>query len=321
MKRAIFLLLFAMSVALTAASCGGGLNADFRVAIVQQMDHASLDEIRAAIETSLESAAEEHGIHIHCQTYSGQNDPSILSQIGAQVMAGGYNLILPIGTLAAQYMVTASHGEVPVVYAAVSDPETAGLTGLTYVTGISDALDTEFILQMMLALDPDIQTVGLLYSNSEVNSARPIAQARAWLEERGIRCLEKTGSTTDEILAAAGSLAGRVDAVFTPTDNVVMGAEAAVARLLTAAGIPHYTGADAFAHAGAFAACGVSYTALGEEAARMAVEVLLGGQVPEYRTMPGGIITVNTDTAALLGLDIAPLYGMADTVVTVTTGQ
>ena len=67
-------------------------------------------------------------------------------------------------------------------------------------------MNTPFILDMMLAVQPDVQTVGLLYSNSEANSATPIAEAKAYLEEKGIAYLEKTGNTTDEIVTAASSL-------------------------------------------------------------------------------------------------------------------
>ena len=321
MKRRIFPLILAAVVAYAASGCGAASQADHHIAIVQQLDHASMDEIREAVSARLEALGEDRGLTLEIRCFSGQNDASVLTQIGAQVVAEGYDLVIPIGTLAAQYMLTAADAGVPVVYAAVSDPEGAGLGGYPLVTGVSDALDTAFVLELMLALDPDIRTVGLLYSNSEINSARAIEEAKAFLEERGIGCLEKTGTTAEEIIAGAGSLVGRVEAVFTPTDNVVMAAEAAVARVLLDGGIPHYTGADTFAAAGAFAACGVNYTNLGEETAALALEVLLTGTVPSCRTMPGGIITVNTETAALLGLDISPLEGMGAELVWVKTGD
>lgn len=321
MKRMVFLLIFAAVVAYAAPGCGAAPQADYHIAIVQQMDHASLDEIRAAIELRLETLGADRGITVAARCYSGQNDASVLTQIGAQVVAEGYDLVIPIGTLAAQYMMTAADAGVPVVYAAVSDPEGAGVTEYPLVTGVSDSLDTAFVLEMMLKLDPDIRTVGLLYSNSEINSARAIEEAKAFLEERGIGYVEKTGTGTEEIIAGASSLTGGVEAVFTPTDNVVMGAEAAVARILMDAGIPHYTGADSFVTAGAFAACGVNYTRLGEETAELALEVLLTGAVPPYRTAPGGIITVNTETAAQLGMDISLLEGMGAELVRVKTGD
>ena len=295
---------------------------EFNVAIVQQLDHASLDEIRTAIVAQLQAQAEEKGVKVNIQEFNGQNDATVLNQIGAQVVGDGVDLIIPIATLAAQCMVTAADGtDIPIVYAAISDPEAAGLTGLSNVTGTSDALNTAFILDMMLAAYPDIKTVGLLYSNSEANSTTPIAEAKAYLKEKQIDFVEKTGNTSGEIVEAAASMVGRVDAVFTPTDNVVMAAEVTVAETLNEAGIPHYTGADSFVAAGAFATCGVNYTELGTYTADMAMDILLGGAVPEFHVMDGGIITVNTETAATLGIDYSAFASMANTVVEVKTGE
>ena len=295
---------------------------EFNVAIVQQLDHASLDEIRTAIVAQLQALAEEKGVKVNIQEFNGQNDATVLNQIGAQVVGDGVDLIIPIATLAAQCMVTAADGtDIPIVYAAISDPEAAGLTGLSNVTGTSDALNTAFILDMMLAANPDIKTVGLLYSNSEANSTTPIAEAKAYLKEKQIDFVEKTGNTSGEIVEAAASMVGRVDAVFTPTDNVVMAAEVTVAETLNEAGIPHYTGADSFVAAGAFATCGVNYTELGTYTADMAMDILLGGAVPEFHVMDGGIITVNTETAAILGIDYSVFSSMANTVVEVKTGE
>ncbi len=317
MKKLICVMLTVIFALSCFTACGSSADDGItRIAIVQQMDHASLDEIRLAIEAELK--AKDPSLEI--DVFNGQNDTSVLSQIGAQVAGDGYDAIIPIATLAAQYMVTATEGlDTPIIYAAISNPADAGLTGFANVTGTSDALNTAFILDMMFAVDPGIQTVGLLYSLSEPNSATPIAEAKAYLEEKGIAYLEKTGNSTDEIVSAASSLVGRVEAVFTPTDNAVMGAEGAVAEILNAAGIPHYAGADSFVFSGAFATCGVNYTELGTKTAQMALDILAGSAVPEYHVMEGGIITVNTDTAAALGLDYAVLNTMANTVNEVTT--
>ncbi len=304
----------------TAAAAESGK--EYKVAIVQQLDHASLDEIRVAIEAELEAKAAEKGIAIAYKDFNGQNDATVLNQIGAQVVSDGYDAIIPIATLAATTMATATEdNQIPVIYAAISDPGEAQLTGIANVTGTSDALNTAFILDMMLKANPDIETVGLLYSNSEANSVTPIREAKEYLDSKGIAYLEKTGNTTDEILTAASAMVGRVQAVFTPTDNVVMAAASAVAEILNEAGIPHYTGADSFVTAGAFATCGVNYTELGTYTADMAVDILLGGAVPEYHVMDGGIITVNTDTAKTLGLDYSVFKDMAGTVKEVTTQE
>ena len=306
-----------------AADSTTGSTADattYKVAIVQQLDHASLDEIRTAIEAELDAKAAEKGITIEYKDFNGQNDATTLNQIGTQVVSDGYDAVIPIATLAAQCMATACEStKTPVIYAAISDPAAADLTDIDYVTGTSDALNTQSIMDMIFAVQPEAKTIGLLYSNSEANSTTPIAEAKAYLDAKGITYVEKTGNTNDEIMTAANALVGQVDAVFTPTDNVVMAAAAAVSETLTNAGIPFYTGADSFVTAGAFATCGVNYTELGTYTADMALDILETGTVPEYHVMDGGIITVNTETAAALNLDYSAFNDLAGTVVEVET--
>ena len=323
MKKLFCVMLTTMMILSLFAGCGAAADDGMiKIAIVQQMDHSSLDEIRLAIQAELDAIAASKGLRVEYKHFNGQNDASVLNQIGAQVVSDGYDAIIPIATTAAQCMVTAAEGtNIPIIYAAISDPEGNGLTGFPNVTGTSDALNTPYILDMMFAAQPEIKTVGLLYSNSEPNSQTPIREAKEYLDAKGIPYLEKTGTTTDQIIAAAGALVGRVDAVFTPTDNAVMGAEAAVAEILNSALIPHYAGADSFVLSGAFATCGVNYTELGTKTAQMAMDILTGGEIPEFHVMDGGIITVNTETAAMLNIDYSVFSTMANTVSEVTTAE
>ena len=158
-------------------------------------------------------------------------------------------------------------------------------------------------MDMMFAQNPDVAKVGLLYSLSEPNSTKPIADAKAYLDAKGIEYVEQTANTNDEVVAAASALiADGVDAVFTPTDNVIMAAELAIYEDLAKAGIPHYTGADSFVRNGAYATCGVNYTDLGAKTADLAYSAITDGMdgMEDYYLMDGGIITVNTDTAAAM---------------------
>lgn len=297
----------------------------YKVAIVKQMDHASLDEIADAIAARLESLETEKNVTIEYDIYSGQGEQTTLMQIGEQVISDHVDAIIPIATLAAQVMTScAEESETPVVFAAISDPASASLTGIDYVTGTSDALDTEFIIDMMLAQQKDIKTVGLLYSLSEANSATPIAEAKAYLEQKGIRYVEQTASTNDEVIAAAASLiASDVDAIFTPTDNVIMAAELAIYEELANAGIPHYTGADSFVRNGAFATCGVNYTELGTKTAELAYTAMSEGMeaMEDYYLMDAGTITVNTETAAMLQMDYSAFKQMGEITEVETTQE
>lgn len=301
-----------------------GDTAEYTFAIIKQMDHASLDEIANAVAAQLDQLAADKNVTIRYTITSGQNgDQTILTQLADQAIADKVDAIIPIATTAAQIAaVCAEDSKTPVVYAAISDPEAAELTGIDYVTGTSDALNTNFILDMMLAQNPDVSKVGLLYCLSEANSKAPIAEAKAYLDGKGIACVEQTANTNDEVIAAASSLIAQgVDAIFTPTDNVIMSAELAIYESLAKAGIPHYTGADSFVRNGAFTTCGVNYTELGARTADLAYQAVTGGMadMDDYYLMDGGIITVNTETAAELGVDYSVFNGMGTVVEVVTT--
>lgn len=327
-----------LSTALCASLCGCGGGSDgssYKVAIVKQMTHSSLDEITDAICAELDRISAEEGISIeYGEVYDGQNDQAQLTTISSQIAATRPDVIIPVATLAAQTMaIAAEENNIPLVFAAISDPSAAGLDGLDYVTGTSDALDTKKLMDMMFASDPDIETVGLLYSRSEVNSEKPIAEAKAYLEEKGVAYVEATGNTADELLAATGTLVNRVDAVFTPTDNIVMASENAIAEMLLEEGIPHYCGADSFVYSGAFVTCGINYTDLGIKTADLAFEVMKDGmesldtfemegarKEDNYYVLDGNLITVNTDTAEQGGFT-ADVFADFGEVKEVTTGE
>lgn len=297
----------------------------YKVAIIKQMDHASLDEIAEAVEKQLDEMAAQNGITIQHETTSGQNDQGSLKQLADQAIADGVDVIIPIATTAAKIAaLSAEETKTPVVFAAVSYPaeESVGLTGLDYVTGTSDALNTRFIIDLMLLQNPELKKVGLLYSLSEDNSATPIAEAKAYLTEKGIAYSEQTANSNDEVVAAASALiADGVDAVFTPTDNVIQSAELAIYETLMDAGVPHYGGADSFARNGAFAGCGVNYTLLGGQTADLAYDVMTKGMdsMEDYYLLEGGIITINTETAAALEIDYAAFKDMGTVAEVQTT--
>ena len=337
MMHKLLTLALAGVMTLSLAACGsktdnGGSDAQqesengktYKVAVIKQLDHASLDEIANAITAELDKLAADNGVTIEYEVTSGQNDPTILKQLSDQAIADNVDAIVPIATNAAQIAaLSAEDSKTPVVYAAISDPAAANLTGIDYVTGTSDALNTEFIMDMMFAQNPNVAKVGLLYSLSEPNSAQPITDAKAYLDAKGIAYVEQTANTNDEVVAAASALiADGVDAVFTPTDNVIMAAELAIAEDFAKNGIPHYTGADSFVRNGAYATCGVNYTDLGTKTADLAYSAITEGMgsMEDYYLMDGGIITVNTDTAAMIGKQAEySCFDSMGTVVEVTT--
>lgn len=313
-----------------AANDGGAV---YRVGIVQYVDGASLNQIEKAIEAQLDARGAELGVIFDYADYTfhGQADQTILTQIGEDLVADGVDIIIPIATPAAVVMQSAAEESgIPIVFSAVSDPVGAGLVADNLepganITGTSDAIDAEAIFALMLAADPDVAKVGLLYDKSQTSSLGSIETAKAYCEREGIAYVEKTGTTTAEVQAAADALvAAGVDAVFTPQDNTVMTAELAIFEKFTEAKIPHYTGADSFALNGAFCGYGVNYVELGTRTADMAVEILANGADPATTPVEigkGGIATVNTETAEAVGLDYSMFVDLCSEVVETRTRE
>ena len=283
----------------------------FKVGIVNYVDHASLNQIVASVEERLDEVGKEKGVTFDYADYyaNAQADQTNLNQIGADLVADGVDVIVAVATPTAATMLAAVEDtDIPVVYSAVTDPAAAGFDTEPNITGTSDALNTDAIMNLILAVNPDIDTIGLLYDLSQDASTQAIADAKAFCDSKGIKYIEKNGTTTAEVqMAAEALIAAGVKAVFTPTDNTIMTAELSIYETFTEAGVQHYTGADSFALNGAFVGYGVDYVQLGEATADMVVELLCDGKTPAdlpFQTFDNGIATINTETCEALGLDL-----------------
>ena len=296
----------------------------YKVGIVKYVDDASLDQIEQSIQAELDKKGAELGVTFDYADYTknGQADSTTLNQIAADLIADGVDVIIPIATPAALIMQAATEeNAIPVVFSAVSDPVGAGLVDSleapgSNITGTSDALNVEAVIDLMLAANPDLKKLGLLYDQGQDASKSAIAAAKAYCEAKGIETVEKTGTTNDELALAADALiAAKVDAVFTPTDNTVMTAELAIYEKFVDAKIPHYAGADSFALNGAFCGYGVNYVTLGTSTADIAVDVLVNGAQPAstpVQIMSSGIATVNTEVASAIGLDYSAFASLCE---------
>ena len=283
----------------------------FRIGICNYVDDASLNQIVESVESRLDELGAEKGVTFDYADYyaNAQADQSNLNQIGADLVADQVDVIVAVATPTAATMLAAVEDtDIPVVYSAVTDPVSAGFDGEEGITGTSDALNTEAIMNLITAINPDIDTIGLLYDLSQDASTQAIADAKAFCDEKGIKYIEKNGTTTAEVqMAAEALIASGVKAVFTPTDNTVMTAELSIYETFTEAGVQHYTGADSFALNGAFVGYGVDYVQLGEATADMVVELLCEGKTTAdlpYQTFDNGIVTINTESCEALGLDL-----------------
>lgn len=287
--------------------------ASYTIGICNYVDDASLNQIVENINARLAEIESEQGITINVKYDNCNADANVMNQIIANFAADNVDLMVGVATPVAMAMQSATEdSKTPVVFAAVSDPVGAGLVASleepgSNVTGSSDNLDTNSVMNLIFAQNPDAKKIGLLYDVGQDSSTAAIEHAKAYLADKGVEYVERTATTAEEVaLAAQALVSDDVDAVFTPTDNTIMKAELAIYETFADAGIPHYTGADSFALNGAFLGYGVDYANLGRETADMIASILTEGKDPATTpviTFDNGTATVNTEICEKLGLD------------------
>ena len=307
----------------------------FKIGICNYVDDASLNQINENIQSRLEELGAENGVSFSIDYQNPNGDPAVMNQIISSFQANKVNLMVGIATPVAVAMQAATEDTgIPVVFSAVSDPmaeNVALVDSLEHpggnITGTSDYLDTNSIMDLIFAVNPDVKKIGFLYDVGQDSSATPIAHAKEYLDAKNIAYVERTGTNAAEVMQAAQALAADgVDAVFTPTDNTIMKSYLGIYEIFVDAGIPHYTGADSFALNGAFLGYGVDYANLGRETADMIFDILYNGASPAsmaVKTFDNGTATVNTETCEALGLDyedvasvLAPLCTKVQTITT-----
>jgi len=285
----------------------------YKVGICNYVDDASLNQINENIQSRLAELGEQYNVTFEIDYENPNGDPPVMNQIISNFIADDVDLMVGIATPVAMAMQAATEdSQIPVVFSAVSDPVSAGLVDSleapgSNITGTSDYLDTNSIMNLIFAADPDASKIGFLYDVGQDSSATPIAHAKEYLEAKGVPYVERTATNAAEVMQAAQALVSDgVDAVFTPTDNTIMESYLSIYETFIDAGIPHYTGADSFALNGAFLGYGVDYANLGRETADMVADILVNGKDPAalaVKTFNNGTATVNTETCEALGLD------------------
>lgn len=267
--------------AILLLSSASALAEPYRVAIVQPMSHTSLDQIRDTIVTQLESS----GRDIEIVLGNANGDTAALATILSNLRADGVDMLIPIATSTAQTARMVFEGdELPIVFAAVSDPVSAGLTGegCENITGVSNSIPAAEIVKLIRTFQPDCQKIGFLYTSSEVNSVSTINAAKAYCDAEGIAYAEASIANLSELQPAVEALISKgVDALYTGNDNSIASAMATYTDAAYSVGIPVYCGADSMVADGGFATIGVNYVQLGEQVSALALKIMDGAQPSE----------------------------------------
>ena len=281
-----------------------------KIGAIQLVEHPALDASYKGFVDGLKAAGYEDGKNIKLMYENAQGEQSNCVTIADKFISQRCDIIFAIATPAAQAVANKTE-TTPILVTAVTDPKTAGLVESnekpgTNVTGTSDLTPCAAQIQLLKKLLPNTKKVAMLYCSSEENSRFQINLAKAECDRQGLTYVDATVSNTNEVQQVVQSLVGKVDAIYTPTDNMIASTMATVSLVTTPAKIPVITGEDGMVQGGGLATYGINYYELGKQTAKMAVEVI-NGKKP--RDMPIQYLdkcnfTYNKETAAALGITI-----------------
>ena len=284
----------------------------YKIGVLQFTQHAALDKTNEGFIAALDDA----GINYEIDQQNASNDQSTCQTIAEKLVNDGNDLIYAIATPAAQ-AVAGLTKDIPVVISAVTDPAESGLVADNNapggnVTGVSDLTPIKEQIDLLKQLIPDAQTIGVLYCSAESNSAIQAEMTREACEALGMEAVDYTVSNTNEIQTVVESMAGKVDAIYAPTDNTIANGMATVGMIASDNGLPVFAGDSGMVEAGGIATYAVDYYQLGYMAGEMAVDILVNGTDPAE--MPIGYLptekyelTINEDMAAKVGVDVSSL--------------
>lgn len=312
MKRKLLAVMAATVMLMSALTgCAAGGNDTIKVGVIQLAEHVALDASYQGFVDGLAEAGYVDGQNIVIDFNNAQGDQSNCTTIAQKLVNDKSDLILAIATPAAQAC-AAQTSDIPILITAVTDPATSGLVASNdapggNVTGTSDLTPVAEQMKLLTQLLPEAKTVGILYCSAEDNSIFQADIAKAEAEKLGLNWVEATVSNTNEIVSVVESLVGKVDAIYSPTDNMIAEGMAAVSSVATENGIPCIVGEEGMVSNGGLATYGLDYYNLGKQTAAMAVSVLKGEKKPadmpiEYLT--DCTLTINDEIANTLGIEI-----------------
>ena len=304
-----------MAAALSLAACAwSALAADKTVLVTSIVEHPALDAVRDGARDELRAQGYESGKGFKWEFQSAQGNAGTAGQIAKKFVGDNPDVIIAIGTPSAQPLVAATK-TIPIVYSAIADPIAAQLVkdwgpSGTNVTGLSHMLDPVKQIDIIKAVVPNARRVGIVYNPGEANSVSALNNIKRALEKQGMTLVEAAAPRSVDVASAAKSLVGKIDVMYTTTDNNVVSTFESLAKVCNEARIPLIASDTGSVKRGAIAALGVDFYDLGRQTGKVVVRILRGekpGNIPSS-TSKNLQLYVNPAAAQKQGVSLSPAF-------------
>lgn len=324
-KKIVVLVLFALLLAMSLlTSCGNTEKEDapLKIGIIQYVSHPSLDNCYQGVMESLEKSGLNY--EVTRQIGSNQSPDTDSANYARNFVASNYDMIIAIATPSALAAYTATADtDIPVIFCAVSDPVAVKLVQSLEkpgdnCTGTSDVLDLEAQVDLIQAMQPDVKSIGVLYTSSETNSLSNLENFKKICDARGLELVSKAVQSGSDVPSAAQDLAARVDCINNFTDNNVVLNLTSVLSAAENNHIPVYGSEVEQVKNGCLAAVSIEYVALGRVTGDMAIQVLNGADASTMavRTISDATPVINETVMSELGITMPEAYTATAEIVT-----
>jgi putative ABC transport system substrate-binding protein len=278
---------------------------DYSIAIMLPAVHPALDQIKQSFIDTLEKS-----VSATFTVFNAQGNPTLMRAQAQQVVHEKYDLIFTVGahcSLMAQEVTLKKQQHVPIVFAAVSNPEKINLTSAN-VTGATQENQYEEQCRLMLRLKPDTRSVLLVYN--------PMQGSGLAADKESIEQLLKTHNVQLKTLEvdSVGSLKQKVacqlshaDVVMVLKDNTVVSGIDTLILLCNQARVVLYVSDLDSGAKGAALSYGIEEKSFGQAAAHLAQKIL--GDLKQPYELPiiklnNFRVRINRKTMALQNLVI-----------------
>ncbi len=284
------------------------------VLVTSIVEHPALDAVRDGTKDELKAEGFEEGKNLVWEFQSAQGNASIAGQIARKFVGENPDVIVAIATPSAQAIVAATK-TIPVVYSGIADPIAAHLVAGwapsgTNVTGLSHMLDPNRQVDILKKVVPGVKRVGIVYNPGEANSVSAMQSIKAVLDKQGIKLVEAAAPRSVDVSSAAKSLIGKIDAMYSTTDNNVVSTYESLVKVCNDAKIPLIASDTDSVKRGAIAALGVNFYDLGRQTGKVVARILRGEKPGDIASATSHNLElfINTSAAQKQGVTLSPEF-------------
>lgn len=275
----------------------------YRIGVSQIVDHPALNAAKQGFKDALAKA----GIKADYDDKIANNEMSNQTLIMQQFSSDKKDLVYAITTPTAQAAKNQVDKNIPVVFASVTDPKSAGLVGISNVTGTSGAAPVEENLKLMKELLPKAKNIGIIYNSSEQNSVSEVNNLKKLAPKYGFNVVDKSVTNGTELVSAANLVVKQADLLYAIQDNTVASYISAILDIFNKEKKPIFGTNNIYSNAGGFISQGTTDYDIGYRSGEIAAQILKGEKKPNeipIENVKDLKIEVNKQNMELLGIKI-----------------